>query len=175
MAVPLEVIIPLFMLACNALAKATITTNVSEPCHYFDTVPINPNNAQTNNQTGAIVYNNITYNVGQFGWYDYNYTKGVRQPADKHLRGCMCAINGGTCIRLCNEFGEVFHSRQKVKHNETTYKVYVNISGDSRVEAFDLANDEHYKHRLIHGPTCENRFLAEPDMYEFREVKYNYI
>jgi Methuselah N-terminus len=81
----------------------SIKTNVSEPCHYFDTVPIDVTNIQYDNQTGTIYTQFSTFENIQYGWYDYVYVNGRRMKRDPYLRGCLCRILEGTCFRICQE------------------------------------------------------------------------
>jgi hypothetical protein len=124
-------------------------TDDYEPCHYFYTVKINIDLMQQDLTTGSILYNNITYEKGEFGWYDYAYKNGVKQITERHLRGCLSIVHKGACIRLCND---------EVDKDSTAVPIKLNVMDDSRFEVIDLVNDEDYKDRLIFGRTCEHQY-----------------
>jgi Methuselah N-terminus len=85
------------------VGASSIQTNVSEPCHYLDTVPIDVNNAQQDLETGTLNSTNFQFEKTQYGWYDYVYVNGSRAKSVRHLRGCVCTVLGGACFRICQE------------------------------------------------------------------------
>jgi Methuselah N-terminus len=147
MSVQLNAILAFLLATGNSVrASSEIKTNISEPCHYLDTVPIIESNAQQDAQSGVIYYNNVKFEKTQFGWFDYVYVNGSRKKSEPHLRGCLCAV--GACFRICQE------------NVDPTAPITAEVEN----KTINLTND-----RLVFGQPCARMHEGNETLLELKD------
>lgn len=110
------------------------------PCGFLDSVNIT--NGVKNNDD-SITFEGITYPKNLYAFYDHEFlNESYSQPVDRHLRGCVCAVNPlKPCVRLCCPRGQ-YRFEGACHEDDMAYNMSVASNGmeSTKFNIFDAFN-----------------------------------
>jgi hypothetical protein len=164
----------IWLLISITLDCITVLVSAGEPCNYFNTIRFRSDGMQILNTTRVIIYKNIRYEPHQYGYYDYEISKGIKHSVKKHLRGCICAVldDDGACIRSCSPPEVVYKIHERGKRGEfgifkNNFTLWMKVTVEGEEQIVDLADIPNYKDRFYNRKHCE-RF----DLKEYNRIPY---
>ncbi|KAH8302402.1 hypothetical protein KR044_005930 [Drosophila immigrans] len=86
------------------------------PCAFIDTVNITGSYSAGSSMNGSYVHNWTVIPRELVTPYDFVIDNGIRVPAERHLRACICRLR--PCVRFCCPPGQLYHleTRRCVEH-----------------------------------------------------------